>query len=109
MEEKKISREDLIELMRCARNIASLHVKYIKVGFRLPEIASTFARIYYDQLRLQLNEEAVKIVNRQLAIDRKHSDFRASDKPAIAANVCLRMSTAFIETVCKITSKPKSR
>lgn len=100
--ETEIAHEDLDNLIHYAREIAKLHVKYIKKGTKLVQIAATFGRIYFDQLKLHLDDEAMKIVNRDLIATRINGDDRHNDRNAITAHVCLRMSSALLSTVCSM-------
>lgn len=98
-----IAHEDLVRLVQLCAEIAALHVKYLKLGFKLTDIAATFARIYYGQLTKLADQEVVRILGQERT---KYSQQKSPlDKEGAVGIACLQMSNAFVNTVTAMIKK----
>lgn len=104
----EISREDWVELVRLENKMAELHVKYIKKGFEVSEIAATFGQIYYRELGSHLDEESMKAFNQKLVAGRYSGDYTPSGRHAITTHICFRMASAIHSTIIEMIAKNKN-
>lgn len=111
MEEKKISRDDLEALIVIADSIVAMHKKYIKLGFSINDIAQTFTQVYHRQLQKALDHdaEAVKMVKKEMREENKAYAQLGQEPKDVTSTICLKLSSAFIEAVCNISRRNKTR
>lgn len=110
-EENKISRDDLETLIALVDKIVALHIKYIKEGFSIRNIAQTFTQVYHRQLQKALDhdDEAVKMVKKEMRKENRAYDQLGQSPKEVASSICIKLASAFVGAVTNISRQNKSR
>ena len=99
MAEKKISVHDLARLDEIVKEMAQMHLSYIKMGHTSSEIAETFGQIYFHEFGDILDEEGLKCLRKELSANSQMcgsgTTFEATGR------MCIHMASGFLRAVAK--------
>lgn len=103
LEKKKMDVGDLTRIVEIEKEMAEMHLSYIKKGFTTSEIAETFGQIYFHEFGNILDEEGLKCLKRELsAYSQKCGSgtvFEATGR------MCIHMAAGFLRAVAKKMSE----
>lgn len=91
----EIDEHDLLEIARLAHETAVLQARYLRRGFSVEDIATTFTRIFYHEFRKELDSKILNLIAKDI-----HPEMRAKCMVEIAeamGNIFLRFSSAYIQ------------